>query len=181
MKPSIIFSLLIFLLHAGCKKNDPFPYSGNFYIRISFAEGNDAYYGIENNIGELYIVPAISRRMWTFIPLSGQEYNIGPADDTTSTLITDLGTEPYLAPRDLIHPNTQIFKVIPGAATNSVYFQSAASGKFIQLEYCFKGNETWGYNTLMNDSTHCSAYQDIPYSNQADTCYCVERYTLERN
>jgi hypothetical protein len=181
MKPLIVFALVIFIILAGCKKSNPFPYSGNFYIRIPLAEGNDAYYGTENNIGGLYIVNANLRKMWTLFPAGVQEYNIGPADDSASTLITDWGTALYLAPRDSTHPDTQIFKIIPVAADKSVYFQSVASGKFIQLEYCFKGTETWGYGTLMNDSTHCSAYQDITFSNLADTCYCVDRYILDRN
>jgi hypothetical protein len=180
MRSLYIFGLVGLLLLEACKKNDSVSYAGNYYIRIPLVENNNTYFD-PGGFDGLYIrYNAQAKRQWKFIHLNGQEYNIAAAD-STSILITDFGTETSLAPKNSVNPNTQIFNIIPDLNSKAVYFQSVASGKFVQLDFCFKAGETWGYDTPMNDSSACPVYQIINLSDQADTCYCVNRYILENN
>jgi hypothetical protein len=181
MRPATVIIVGVLMLFTTCKKERSDPYSGNFYIRIPLIENANSYLIPANNNYQLNLIYNRSdlKRLWTFIPLGQNHYNIDVAD-SASFFITDYGGL-ALAPANPGLANRQVFKIIKDQYSNAVYLQSDYSGQFIRLEYCFKGNETWGYNLGVGDTTNCNAYADINLSGQADTCYCINKYFLERN
>lgn len=168
---------------AACRKDSPDPYAGDFYIRAPLIENNFTYLDPGGYLDGLYIVynAADRKKLWRIIPIGNNEYNIAFAD-STSLLITAYPDLAWLAPKDSALAANQAFRIIIPSPQNPflVAFQSPSSGKFLQLDYCYKDNETWGYATPMDDSSYCG-YQNINLYSQADTCYCMHQFALERN
>jgi hypothetical protein len=120
------------------------------------------------------------RQLWKLVPASGGKgYNIVVAD-STNLFITDYNAlNVVLAPGSEALSGVQVFNVVPSPRNrNLVALQSANSGKFIQVQFCSKANQAWGYDVPLSDSSECSATQDITFGIQADTCYCVYQYML---
>jgi len=179
----LIGGLLFYaLMHTACNKKSMSPYTGSYYVRIPLAEPSEqnTYFVPGSSFDGPYLQDnaASFRKGWKFVAVAGKGYNIEAAD-SASMLITELGNFPTLAPRSSAYADQQLFKIIPSRNNpNLVAFQSNSSGKYIQLNYCYKQGETWGYSFIMADSSGCAASQIINLSGQADTCYCVYQYLL---
>ncbi|GEM_PF-5664601 len=172
-------SLLLFLTYA-CKKDKSELYQGDFYIKIPIIENDSTYLDPGSAFDDLYIIynGFPSRKLWRLTRINGKEFNIAPAD-SVSILVTELNGFGFLEPRDTSIADHQTFIIVPSPGNqNLVSFQSLSSGKFIDLQYCYKDHETWGYATPVDDSSNCQAYQQINLSAQADTCYCVHQFLL---
>ena len=185
MKQFFAIVSILFLL-ITCKKDHADEYAGEFYIRVPLVENDQSYFYAASAFTGLNIVynqPGI-KTLWKFVPAGNDQYYIAAADGT-SLLITDfegLSTSGLLlVPRDTSITAHQVFNIVKNQQDNTVYLQSGYSGKYIQLEYCFKGTEPWGYNFKTTaDTSGCNAYTNVGSSSQADTCYCVSGYVLER-
>jgi hypothetical protein len=181
----IVCDYLLFIMIAcgltACKKNSSDFYTGNFYIRAPLIENNYTYMIPAVYYDGLNIINnAALKKFWKFIPISNNEYNIA-LTDSNSLLITADSNGARLATKSTDLADNQKFRIVPSVNNPfRVAFQSPVTGKFIQLDYCYKNNETWGYLTPMDDSSACG-YQKINLYNQADTCYCLYQFVLERN
>ena len=167
---------------ADCKKNSSAFYAGSFYIRAPLIENNYTYMDPGVYYDGLYMIYNTTNRkkLWKFIPTNDNEFNITPAD-SNSLLITADSNWAWLATKNFALADNQKFRIVPSVNNPlRVAFQSPVTGKFIQLDYCYKGNETWGYLTPMDDSSTCG-YQKINLYSQADTCYCLYQFVLEHN
>jgi hypothetical protein len=173
---------LIASVLVSCKKSSSSFYTESFYIRAPLIEDNYTYLdpGVNYNALNLIYNVADRKKLWKFIPVNDHEYNIAVAD-SVSVLVTADTNQAWLAPKSVALADNQKFRIVPSVNDPPrVAFQSPATGKYIQLDYCHKGNEPWGYLTPMDDSSHCG-YQNINLYNQADTCYCMYQFVLERN
>jgi len=172
-----ILSLFV-LLNLECKKRNSTPYAGIFHIRVPLLEPSvqDTWFGSASyqdlNINR-------NREAWKFIPAEGKGYYI--QSDSTSLRITEEYNAAYMTGDTTVDPDLQIFRIVPSPGNpNLVALQSYTSGKFIQVNYCYYQGQTWGYGTPITDSSGCGAYGSIALSNVADTCYCVNRFLLEK-
>jgi hypothetical protein len=183
MRNCLVSVVLLLSCLAACKKNGGPAYAGNWYIRAPIIENDYTYLDPGAGYNGVYIIynAAAYKRQWKLIPAGGNEYQIAPID-SPSLAVTDFGGESWLVSISSPRTANQTFRVIPSAQNPYlVAFQSTASQNFIQLEYCHKGNEPWGYNVPIVDSAYCGAYQEITLSNEADTCYCLNRFVLEQD
>ena len=186
MKPLFINCIFLLLLFTTCKKDHTDEYAGEFYIRIPLVENDQSYLysqGAFTGLNMVYNHPDI-KTLWKLVPAGDHSYFIVVAVGTP-LFITDFEGFPAsglsLVPRDTAITAHQVFKIVKNQQDNSVYLQSGSSGKYIQLNYCFKGNETWGDNFITTaDTGGCNAYAIVGSSSQADTCYCVTGFILER-
>jgi hypothetical protein len=116
---------------------------------------------------------------WKFIPVEAKGYYI--QDDSTGIRITEGDNYAIMTADPTVSPDLQIFRVVPSPGNpNLVAFQSYASGKFIQVNYCYFQGQTAGYVLPIIDSSSCGVYGLVTQSNVSDTCYCVNQYVLEK-
>ena len=173
-----IFLTFLFLCTGfiACKKDSYKQYEGKFYLQVPLLENNNTYLVASSDNTGLNI--SFIKYLWNFKHYSGNEFIIEANND--SAVITDqngflalmpLGSSPY---------NGQIFNLVASASDSKlVSFQSVSnSNKEVTLSYCYKASETFEYNPTMEYNDSCHAY-DLPFTNQADTCYCVKQFKMQ--
>lgn len=173
--------LLTATILSTCNKNNSTDFGGSFYIMVPLIENSGNYLNPSPLDDQVYLTTSTinPKRLWKLIPVHSG-YNIAPADSVSILITCYFGTV-LIQPKDSSLAAKQTFAVVhaPGNPGH-VLFQSLYSGKFIQVDYCYKGMGTWGYNIPVDDSSYCGAY-GINLSSQADTCYCVKEFVLEKN
>jgi hypothetical protein len=165
-----------------CNKSSSSFYTASFYIRVPLIENNDTYLVPSFYYDQLNFIynAADRKRLWKIVPANDNAYNIAPAD-SISVLVTADTDRVWLAPKNVALADNQKFRIVPSANDPlRVAFQSPITGKYIQIDYCHKGNEPWASFLSMDDSSHCE-YQGTNLYSQSDTCYCRYQFVLERN
>jgi len=176
MIKQLLAYLCLFVFFIACKKDVYKQYEGNFYLQVPVFEDNNTWLVSSSDHFSINISP--NKYLWNFKRYSGNEFIIEANGDSAVVTEQCIYKSLSLMPLKSSPYPGQVFTLIPSANDlSTVSFRSVCDSEYITLYYCYRINECFEYTPTMEYRDSCHAY-NLPLTNQADTCYCVQQFKM---